>query len=98
MFSTVIAPSADFTVPTLFFKRGPTTTNLLELTYIVINGCNIKLQTDVLHTDLIKVFEFLNHSLLVFKLDLLRFSKKLSTWISSYLNGRTQRVIFQKNT
>jgi len=35
------------------------------------------------------------HSLLLFKLNQLGFSRNQLTWISSYLNGRTKRVIFK---
>jgi len=67
-----------------FVKRRSTTTNLLELSSIVINGFKKIMQTD-----------FVNHSLLLFKFNQLGFPCNLLTWISSYLNGRTQRVIFK---
>jgi len=55
------------------------------------------LQTDVIYTHFSKAFDSVNHSLLLFKLDQLEFPNNLLTWISSYLNGRSQRVLF-KNT
>jgi len=79
----------------VFIKRRSTTTNLLELTCFVTDGLNIKLQTDVIYTDFSKALDSENHSLLLFKLDQLRFSNNLLTWISSYLNGRSQRVLFK---
>jgi len=72
-----------------------TTTNLLELSSIVINGFKKKMQTDVIYTDFSKAFDSVNHSFLLIKLNQLGFPCNLLTWISSYLNGRTQRVIFK---
>jgi len=62
---------------------------------IVINGFKNKMQTDVMYTDFSKAFDSVNHSLLLFKLNQLGFPCNLLTWISSYLNGRTQKVIFK---
>jgi len=53
------------------------------------------MQTDVIYTDFSKAFDSVNHSLLFFKLKQLGFPFNLLTWISSYLNDRTQRVIFK---
>jgi len=78
-----------------FVKRRLTTTNLLELTSFVIDGLNKKLQTDVIYIDFSKAFDSVSHSLLLFKLDQLGFPNNLLTWISSYLNGRSQRVLFK---
>jgi len=78
-----------------FIKRRSTTTNLLELTSFVLDGFNKKLQTHVIYTDFSKAFDCVNHSLLLFKLDQLGFPNNLLTWISSYLNGRSQRVLFK---
>jgi len=41
------------------------------------------------------IFDSVNHSLLLFKLDQLGFPNNLLTCISSYLNGRSQRVLFK---
>jgi len=70
-----------------FVKRRSTTTNLLELTSFVLD--------DVIYTDFSKAFDSVNHSHLLFKLDQLGFPNNLLTWISSYLNGRSQRVLFK---
>jgi len=78
-----------------FVKRRSTTTNLLELTSFVLDGFNKTLQTDVIYTDFSKAFDSVNHSLLLFKLDQLGLPNNLLTWISSYLNGRSQRVLFK---
>jgi len=78
-----------------FVKRRSTTTNLLELTSFVLDGFNKKLQTDIIYTNFSKAFDSVNHSLLLFKLDQLGFPNILLTWISSYLNGRSQRVLFK---
>jgi len=78
-----------------FVKRRSTTTNLLKSTSFVIDGFNKILQTDVIYTDFSKVFDSVNHSLHLFKLDQLGLPNILLTWISSYLNGRSQRVKFK---
>jgi len=78
-----------------FVKRRSTTTYLLELTSFVIDGFNKKIHTDVIYTDFCKAFDSVNHSLLLFKLDQLAFSNNLLAWISSYLNGRSKRVLFK---
>jgi len=44
-----------------FVKRRLTTTNLIELTSIVVNGFNKKLQTDVIYTDFKKSLDSVNH-------------------------------------
>jgi len=72
-----------------FVKRRSTTTNLLNLTSLVIDGFNKKLHTDVIYT-----VRYI-HSLLLLKLDQLGFPNSLLFWISSYLNGRSQRVLFK---
>jgi len=53
------------------------------------------MQTDLLYTDFSKAFDSVNHSLLLFKLNQPGFPCNLLTRISSYLNGRAQRVIFK---
>jgi len=70
-----------------FVKRRSTTTNLLELSSIVINGFKKKMKTDLIYTDFCKSFDSLNHSLLIqiilIKLSQLGFPCNLLTWISS---------------
>jgi len=61
----------------------------------VIDGFNKKWQADVIYTYFSKAFDSVNHSLLLFKLDQLGFPNNLLAWISSYLNGRSQRVLFK---
>jgi len=68
---------------------------MLALTSFVIDGFNKKLQADVIYTYFSKAFDSINHSLLLFKLDQLGFPNNLLAWISSYLNGRSQRVLFK---
>jgi len=80
-----------------FMKRRLTTTNLLELTSFVIQGFKNNLQRDVIYTDFSKAFDSVNHYLLVRKLDPLSFPVDLLNWISSYLNGRTQQVLFKNS-
>jgi len=78
-----------------FVKRRSTTTNLLELTSFVTDGFNKKWQTDVIYKDFSKAIDSVNHSLFLFKLDQLGSTNNLLTWISSCLNGRSQKVLFK---
>jgi len=68
---------------------------MVELTSFVLDRLNKKLQTDVIYTDFSKAIDSVNHSLLLFKLGQLGFPNNLLTWISSYLDGRSQRVLFK---
>jgi len=88
--SSLISPC-----PHGFIRRRSTTTNLLALTSFVIDALNKKLQADVINTYFSKAFDSVNHSLLLFKLDQLGFPNNLLAWISNYLNGRSQRVLFK---
>lgn len=77
------------------FVRGrSTTTNLLELTSTVVRAFECRSQTDVVYTDFSKAFDRVNHQILLLKLERLGFPVWLTKWISSYLTGRTQQVLF----
>jgi len=80
-----------------FMKRRSTTTSLLELTSFVIQGFKNNLQTDDIYTKFSKEFDSVDHYHLVRKLDLLSLPVDLLNWISSYLNGRTQQVLFKNS-
>jgi len=77
-------------------KRRSTTTNLLELTSFVIQ--DFKIIFSVIYTDISKAFDSVNHYLLIRKLEHLGFLVDLLNWISSYLNGRTQQVLFKNSS
>ena len=55
-----------------------------------------KLQTDVIYTDFSKAFDTVAHHLLLYKLDIMGFPSLFLKWISSYLQHRTQKVLFNE--
>ena len=75
-----------------FIRGRSTCTNLLELTTTINAGFASNLQTDVIFTDFSKAFDSVNHELLLTKLNKIGFSRRLVSWFSSYLSGRTQYV------
>ena len=75
-------------------KGRSTITNLLEFACHVHSGFVSKQQTDVIYTDFSKAFDTVVHKLLLLKLDLMGFPTSLLNWISSYLECRTQKVLF----
>jgi hypothetical protein len=78
------------------FVRGRSTaTNLIEFTSKVVRGFEHGMQTDVIYTDFSKAFDRVNHKLLLLKLHYLGFPIWLVKWISAYLDGRTQYVVFK---
>jgi len=104
LFENIITPHLQHSCRSLisscqhgFIKRRSTTTNLLEFTSFVIGGFRKNRQTDVVYTDFSKAFDSVSHPILVRKLDLLGFSGDFLRWILSYLNDRTQRVIFKNS-
>ena len=78
-----------------FVKGRSTVTNLLEFVSHVFAAFTSKLQTDVIYTDFSKAFDKVNHNLLFLKLDMMGFSSTFLRWLSSYLKGRTQSVLFK---
>lgn len=72
-------------------------TNLLTLTSHISAAFRDKLQTDVGYFDFSKAFDQINHKILLRKLSNYGFSKSYVTWISSYLRGRSQRVLFKSS-
>ena len=77
-----------------FMKGRSTTSNLLEFVCHVHNGFANKQQTDVIYTDFSKAFDTVVHKLLLHKLNVMGFPSILLSWISSYLEDRTQKVLF----
>lgn len=49
---------------------------------------------DVIHTDFSKVFDKVNHDMLLYKLLLMGFSKTALKWLRSYQSNITQQVKF----
>ena len=80
-----------------FVKGRSTTTNLLEFTSLVNDAFSEKKQTDVIYTDFSKAFDSVNHDLLLTKLDRIGFPPAFLGWISTYLKGRTQKVLLRSS-
>lgn len=70
--------------------RGKSTsTKLLVLQDFIISGLESNHQTDVIHTDLSKALDQVNHKLIISKLNSLGIHGKLLSWFESYLKSRS---------
>lgn len=75
------------------FRRGlSTTTQLVEVVHNFAEVLNRRGQVDVIFLDFQKAFDKVNHRKLLTKLQLMLKNPKLTTWIKSFLSGRTQFV------
>ena len=76
-----------------FIKGKKCTTNLLEtldeITFELSQGNSI----DVLYTDMAKAFDTVSHTKLLIKTQAYGIGYLIINWLSSFLTGRTQRVI-----
>jgi hypothetical protein len=90
---------SSFTSPSQhgFCSGKSTTTNLLEFVSRTIRNFSLGLQTDVIYTDFSKAFDVVNHDLLILKLNIFGFPPYLLKWITSYLDHRTQRVLYRNH-
>lgn len=80
------------------FRKGcSTTTNLLQLTTIINRGFVNSQQTDAIYTDFSKAFDKVNHTLLLYKLNLMGFTPNSLNWIKTYLCDRKQNVLYKNN-
>jgi len=77
-----------------FTRCLSTSTNLLEFTSIITRDLLTHHQTDVIYTDFSKVYDSVNHRILIYNLSLLGFPPNLLEWIFSYISNRTQMVCF----
>lgn len=77
-----------------FYKGRSTVTNLFCLTEFLSDGIDDGSQVDIIYTDFSKAFDKLNHSILLQKLHTFGFSPDLINYFSSYLNNRTQYVLY----
>jgi retron-type reverse transcriptase len=75
-----------------FFSGRSTVTNLIEFTSFIIDKMEDGIQIDSIYTDFSKVFDKVNHRLLLDKLRKFGFSGKFLAWIESYLTHRRQYV------
>lgn len=75
-----------------FYKGRSTTTNLAVFQEYTMSSLESGFQVDAVYTDLAKAFDSVCHILLLKKLENYGISGSYLSWISSYLNGRTQYV------
>ncbi len=70
-------------------------TQLVEFINDTIENMSHGTQTDVIIMDFSKAFDKVSHQKLVWKLNRYGICNKTNTWISSFLSGRTQRVLVE---
>ena len=75
-----------------FMRHHSTTTNLLECTHDWIVGLSNGNNIDVICIDFTKAFDSIVFSKLLYKL---KQCGKLLLWLSSFIHGRSQRVVVQ---
>lgn len=76
-----------------FVSGRSTITNLALFSNYVLNSFESKNQVDAIYTDFSKAFDSVDHSTLIHKLKLYGLHSTLLDWLSSYLMGRSQKVI-----
>ena len=76
-----------------FMKGRSTQTNLVNYIDFITDTTDNKLQVDIIYTDFSKAFDTVSHTLLSHKLSAYGFSGNVMSWLSSYLQNRTQRVV-----
>lgn len=75
-----------------FIPGRSVVSNLLEFTSTCITAMEQNTQVDVIYTDLKAAFDKIDHRILLCKLAKLGASETLTSWLHSYLTGRTLRV------
>jgi len=65
---------------------------------IILQSFEVNAQTDNIYTDFSKVFDHVNHVILIKKLRLFGFSGPLLNWFQSFLSGRLPTVKYLKFT
>lgn len=75
-----------------FLFRRSTCTQLLECTNDWSLSLNVKKSTDVVYVDFSKAFDSVSHSKLHVKLEAYGIEGKLLSWLSAYLDNRSQMV------
>ena len=66
-----------------------------ELTNVILNALNDKLNVAGIFCDFVKAFDCVNHDILLSKLNFYGITGKANDWIKSYLRDRYQRVEIQ---
>lgn len=100
VFEAIIYKTIYFSVQNLisihqhgFMNKRSTTSNLINMTQDISEALNDRCQLDSIYTDFTKAFDRVSHKILVAKLNgEFNFGDRLLRLITSYLNGREQRV------
>lgn len=87
-FASVIIPQQHG-----FIKNRSSASNLTTFSEFLHNNLDMKRQIDVIYTDISKAFDQVDHSTLIRKLRNSGIHGNLLGWISSYLDGRIQRIV-----
>nr|CAI5849869.1 unnamed protein product [Callosobruchus analis] len=77
-----------------FMKGRSTITNLAEISQTLSEALDDRGQVDVIYTDFSKAFDKIDHSVLIYKLELYGFDKNLVKMFISYLDNRIQYVCY----
>ena len=80
-----------------FISQRSTATNLLDSTTDWVLTLNSSQSTDIAYVDFSRAFDSIVFSKLLYKLQMYGISGSLLKWISSFLYGRTQRVVLENN-
>ena len=75
-----------------FIPGKSITTNLIQLSNQVTCSLETGSQVDAIYLDLAKAFDFVDHQMLLNKLNLFDFNESSINWFQSYLKDRTQSV------
>ena len=70
-------------------------TQLLTTLHRIGQLLDNNIQMDVIFLDFAKAFDSVDHNILLMKLRMYEISGNLYNWCSSYLRGRTQRVVVE---
>ena len=76
-------------------KGLSTVTNLLSSDAAIVKHLNVRSAFDVINFDFKRAFDKVPHSLLIEFLLQRRIHKSTLTWISSFLSGRRQQIVFE---
>lgn len=76
-----------------FLKNRSCVTQLLSVLHDVGLNLDMNIQADVIYLDFAKAFDSVDHN--IAKLNACGISGNLLSWLTNYLSGRFQRVVFE---
>ena len=78
-----------------FLKNRSCVTELLSVLHAIGKALDKNIQSDLIYLDFAKVFDSVDHSILLAKLKAYGVSGPLFAWFTDYLTGRAQRVVVE---